>query len=130
MKIFVHLTAEPLDIPAERANPAAEGSGAAVEFCGVVRGQEHGRKIAALEYEAYQPMAEREIKRLLAELANEFPCESVRVIHRIGRVPVGEASIFVHVSAGHRAEAFGMASRFMDRLKQDVPIWKVRAIES
>jgi molybdopterin synthase catalytic subunit len=129
MKIRVCLTVEPLELPTERARAAAEGCGAAVEFYGLVRGDEDGRKIAALEYEAYQPMAEREMERLLAELASEFPCEAVQVIHRIGRVPVGEASILVHVSARHRAEAFGMASRFMDRLKQEVPIWKVRAVE-
>jgi molybdopterin synthase catalytic subunit len=57
-------------------------------------------------------------------LSAEYPCHDVEIWHRIGRVPVGEASILVRIEAKHRAEAFGMLAAFMDRLKHDVPIWK------
>lgn len=99
-------------------------SGAIVEFAGVVRPDEDGHAIDALRYEAYEEMAIAEMERILRELEKSFPCHTVRVAHRKGRVPAGEAAILVRVEAKHRAEAFGMLSAFMDRLKQDVPIWK------
>jgi molybdopterin synthase catalytic subunit len=105
-----------------------EGCGAVVEFSGIVRGEEDGQSIRALEYQAYQPMAELEIERLIRELLTPFPCTSVRVIHRIGVIAVGERAIALQVSSQHRVGAFSFASAFMDRLKQDVPIWKIRAI--
>jgi len=107
--------------------PVADGAGAWVEFYGVVRGSEDGKPIAALVYEAYQPMAENVMRAMLTELAAQHPCLAARVQHRIGPIPVGEAAIYVGVAAAHRAEAFALLSSFMDRLKADVPIWKVRS---
>jgi molybdopterin synthase catalytic subunit len=103
-------------------------SGAWVEFTGVVRGQEDGQPIVALEYEAYDTMAVSEMRRLLAELADRHPCQAAMVIHRTGIVPVGEAAIYATVAARHRAEAFRLLTSFLDRLKQDVPIWKRRSL--
>lgn len=126
MKIRIEITREPL---AARGVTSADGaSGAVVEFAGVVRGEEDGAAIAGLDYEAYEMMARGEMERMLGELGRAFPCHSVQVAHRIGRVPVGEASIVVRVEAKHRAEAFGMLAEFMDRLKRDVPIWKKVAV--
>ena len=122
MNIVVEMTRDAL--VAAAMVPAAEGCGAVVEFAGVVRGEEDGAMIAALDYEAYEAMARSEITRLLRELAADYPCESVAVRHRIGRVAVGEISILVRVEARHRVEAFGMLVAFMDRLKRDVPVWK------
>ena len=122
MKIEVEITREA--VAARGVTSAATGCGAVVEFAGVVRGEEDGAAIAALDYEAYEVMARSEIARILRKLAAEFPCESVVVCHRVGRVPVGEASIVVRVEAKHRVEAFGMLAAFMDCLKKDVPIWK------
>jgi len=110
--------------------PVANGSGAVVDFSGIVRGEEHGQPIRALEYQAYQPMAERQIERLIHELLAEFPCTSVRVSHRVGVIQVGECAIALQVAALHRGPAFSFATAFMDRLKQEVPIWKVKAIPS
>jgi molybdopterin synthase catalytic subunit len=125
-KISIEITRSPLaSLPG-----ATEGCGAVVEFLGIVRGEENGRSITALEYEAYQPMAEREIARLIGELLTQFPCGAVHVAHRIGTVPVGEAAIALQVASRHRAEAFSLAAGFMDRLKQEVPIWKTGAIYS
>jgi molybdopterin synthase catalytic subunit len=122
MKIHIEITREVLR--ARGAASAAGGVGALVEFAGVVRGEEDGIAIAALDYEAYEKMARCEMERVARDLAGQFPCEAIEVIHRMGRVPVGEASIVVRIEAKHRAEAFGMLVAFMDRLKHDVPIWK------
>lgn len=125
MKIEIYLT--PQRIVAENSATAA-GIGAAAEFSGLVRGEENGRDIAALEYEAYSPMAERVMREIITELGQRHPCLFVRVTHRVGIVPVGEAAIHMIVAARHRAEAFAMLTEFMNRLKQDVPIWKRRAL--
>jgi molybdopterin synthase catalytic subunit len=114
--------------PIELDRCVVEGSGAAVRFEGRVRPEERGRRIEALVYEAYMPMAQQQMERILAELGATWPCQLVRVRHRVGRVPVGEAAIVVEVFSTHRAEAFALAAAFMDRLKQDVPIWKVDAV--
>jgi molybdopterin synthase catalytic subunit len=104
------------------------GCGAVVRFEGVVRGEENGVAIDGLHYEAYQPMAEQVMERILRELAAEHPCEQVIVQHRIGFVPVGEAAIIVEIQSKHRNEAFALLTHFMNRLKQDVPIWKKKAV--
>ncbi len=102
----------------------AAGAGARVEFTGVVRGEEGGEAISALRYEAYRPMAENQMRKILEGLGREYRMLRARVVHRVGLVPVGEAAIHVCVEAGHRAEAFAVAAAFMDRMKRDVPIWK------
>ncbi|MGD0745993.1 MAG: molybdenum cofactor biosynthesis protein MoaE, partial [Verrucomicrobiota bacterium] len=104
--------------------PAPLSSGAWLEFRGVVRGEENGQSISALEYEAYPEMAEREIRRLLREISARHPCSAAKVIHRVGVIPVGETAIYVGVASPHRSEAIALLAEFMDRLKQDVPIWK------
>lgn len=126
MDIDVRITDRPIPATCETAGPA-DVVGAWVEFRGVVRAEEGGHPIEALEYEAYADMALREMRRLLEELAGRHPCLAVRVIHRIGLIPVGEAAIYVGVAGQHRAEAFALLAAFMDRLKQDVPIWKTGA---
>ena len=127
MEIEIELTHLPV---AEKIfpPPTAGAHGAWLEFRGVVRGEEAGQPIAALEYEAYPEMAGREIRRLLETLAIEHPCLAARVIHRIGTIPVGETAIYVGVAGQHRAEALALLTEFMNRLKQDVPVWKRRAV--
>ncbi|RME92055.1 MAG: molybdenum cofactor biosynthesis protein MoaE [Verrucomicrobia bacterium] len=128
MEIEVQLTTEPIEPPPMGAVLRGGSCGAWAEFTGVVRGEEDGRPIAALEYEAYEPMALRVMRDILARLGERHPCHAVRVIHRVGIIPVGEAAIWIGVAAGHRQEAFAMLSEFMDELKKDVPIWKRRAL--
>ncbi len=82
-----------------------------MEFRGVVRGEENGKTISALEYEAYPEMTEREIRRILESLAAEFPCLAVKVIHRVGVIPVGETAIYVGVASSHRGEGDRAAGR-------------------
>ncbi|MEY4299402.1 MAG: hypothetical protein RIR25_638 [Verrucomicrobiota bacterium] len=122
MKIHVQIMRDQL---ASRGVTTGDGQcGAMLEFGGVVRAEESGRHIEGLDYEAYETMAQAEMEKILQSLAVEFPCKSVDVQHRVGRVPAGEASILVRVEAAHRTEAFGLLSAFMDRMKRDVPIWK------
>jgi molybdopterin synthase catalytic subunit len=124
MIIDVSVHSTPI-LPDDHAPP---GSGALVRFEGRVRPEENGRIIEALIYEAYEPMAQDQMRIILQQLAASWPCILARVRHRIGRVPVGEAAIIVEVYSAHRAEAFALASGFMDRLKQDVPIWKMNSV--
>jgi molybdopterin synthase catalytic subunit len=123
-RIEILITHDPL----ARAAAPPDGCGALVEFSGIVRGTESGHAIDALEYEAYQPMAEREIERIAREILATHACAWVRVHHRIGVIPVGEIAILLQAASPHRQAAFAFATAFMDRLKQDVPIWKTKAI--
>jgi molybdopterin synthase catalytic subunit len=100
-------------------------NGAQVFFSGHVRDLENDQKIEALLYEAYQPMAERELGRLAFEIHREHPISTLRIVHRLGVVPVRAAAIIICVTAVHRSEALEFIRIFMNRLKQDVPIWKI-----
>lgn len=124
MKLTIELTAEAIIPPPKLSG---DDTGAVVDFSGVVRAEEHGRKISALRYEAYERMAVTELERLFHELSVSFPCQSAHVIHRHGWIEVGETAIFVRIESRHRKEAFGLLDAFMDRLKLDVPIWKVES---
>jgi molybdopterin synthase catalytic subunit len=128
MKIEIQITSQPVDAQKKLSEEFSGSAGAFAEFSGIVRASENGRKIAALEYETYSPMAENEMRRILETLAEKFPCLAARVRHRTGIIPVGETAIYIGVTAKHRAEAFALLAGFMDRLKQDVPIWKRRSL--
>ncbi len=120
MNIEILINAEPL-----RLEPVSvPGAGAVARFEGMVRGIEEGAEITGLEYEAYLSMAEKVIRGILEELSLAHPFLLARVHHRVGFVPVAEAAILLDVHSKHRAEAFAVLAKFMDRLKQDVPIWK------
>jgi molybdopterin molybdotransferase len=127
MEIEIQFTDRPI---AEKILPPTQPgtAGAWLEFRGVVRGEENGQAIRALEYEAYPEMAGREIRRLLQEICARHLCHAAKVIHRIGVIPVGETAIYVGVASPHRSEAIALLAEFMGRLKQDVPIWKRRAL--
>ena len=99
--------------------------GACVEFHGIVRELEKGAALAGLEYEAYEPMAREQLARIFDELAAAHPVSAVLFIHRLGWVPVGEASMFVRVLAAHRGEALAFCGSAIDRMKADAPIWKL-----
>jgi molybdopterin molybdotransferase len=128
MKIEIQITSRPIAASDRLPEKLSGNCGAVAEFSGIVRDQENGRKISALEYEAYVPMAEHEIRRILTALAEKHPCLAAKVIHRLGIIPVGETAIYLGVASRHRGEAFTVLTEFMNRLKQDVPIWKVRSL--
>jgi len=128
MRIAIEFTLQPITRPDPAASLANGRIGAWVEFAGVVRGLENGVPIAALEYEAYETMARRVMHKILEDLATRLACESASVIHRIGVVPVGELAIWIGVASSHREPALALVAEFMQQLKQDVPIWKHRAL--
>jgi len=105
----------------EVRDPAA---GAIVTFLGTTRNENAGRRVVRLEYEAFARMAVREMQALAAEAKRRWPLRKVAMVHRIGVVPVRQASVGIAVSAGHRAEAFAACHWLIDRLKEIVPIWK------
>ena len=101
--------------------------GACVEFHGIVREMENGEAISALFYEAYEAMARSQLERIADELNAAHPCDEICLIHRLGPVPTGEASMYLRVLSRHRQEAFDFAAGFVTRLKADAPIWKTPA---
>jgi len=98
--------------------------GACLEFSGVVRELENGKKIPGLFYEAYEPMARAQLEKIFLELATRHPFEKILFIHRLDFVPVGEASLFIRICSRHRQAALALMGELIDRLKADVPIWK------
>ncbi len=102
----------------------SRGMGAAIYFLGVVRETENDASIHALEYEAFERMAERQFHLLLDEIEKRWPIESIRIVHRTGEVKVNEPSLWVEVIAPHRGEAFAACQWLIDEMKRVVPIWK------
>jgi molybdopterin synthase catalytic subunit len=100
------------------------GMGAALYFLGVVRESEGAEKISAIEYEAFQHMAEHQFHLLFDEMEKRWPIESVRLVHRLGVVKVGEPSLWVEIISPHRGEAFAACQWLIDEMKRVVPIWK------
>ena len=100
------------------------GMGAAVYFVGVVREIEENQSINAIEYEAFEKMAEHQFEVIFQEMEKRWPIESVRLVHRVGVVKVNEPSLWVEVVAPHRGEAFAACQFLIDEMKRVVPIWK------
>jgi molybdopterin synthase catalytic subunit len=117
----VSLTESPLDLTALKSDA---DSGAIVDFFGVVRGLEDGRELAGIEYEAHRAMAEHQMRAIAETASGKFGLKQVVIHHRVGFVPVAEASVAVRVTSGHRSAAFQASAWIMDKLKRVVPIWK------
>jgi molybdopterin synthase catalytic subunit len=122
MEITIRFTETAIEAPALELS--SREIGASVEFRGLVRELEKGEPLAGFFYEAYHPMAENQMRRILTELAVNHPCEAAWFIHRLGWVPVGETSIYLRINSSHRGEAFALCAQALDRMKVDVPIWK------
>jgi molybdopterin synthase catalytic subunit len=102
----------------------AGDAGAIVHFLGVVRNNTEGREVSYLEYEAYPPMAEKKMAEIAQEIHEKWGLDRVAMIHRVGRLEIGEVSVAVAVASPHRKDAFEACHYAMNRLKQIVPIWK------
>ena len=121
---MVELTEAVIDVGVVREAVSREEAGAVLVFEGVTRNHHDGRAVVRLEYEAYASMAKTQMSVICDTIASRWPGSRVAMIHRIGVVDVGEASVVIAVSAPHRDEAYA-ASRFaIDTLKASVPIWK------
>jgi len=102
----------------------APEDGAVVTFAGIVRNNLQGRETLYLEYEAYEPMALRKMEEIGREASHKFPIHRMGIVHRVGRLEIGETSVAIIVTAAHRRAAFEACHYAIDRLKQIVPIWK------
>lgn len=103
--------------------------GAVIVFEGVVRNQTRGRKTLFLDYEAYEEMALKEMEALAGQALEQFPIRDVAVVHRLGRLQIGETSVLIVVASPHRAAAFDACRWLIDTLKRTVPIWKKEYFE-
>jgi molybdopterin synthase catalytic subunit len=103
--------------------------GAAALFEGVVRNQTRGRKTLYLDYEAYEDMALKQMEVLAAQALNQFQVRDVAIVHRLGRLEIGETSVLIVVAAAHRGAAFDACRWLIDTLKRTVPIWKKEYFE-
>lgn len=99
-------------------------AGAVALFYGVVRNENLGRRVLYLEYEAYPGMAEKKMREVADDVCRRFPVAAVGIMHRTGRLEIGETSLLVAVSSPHRREAFEACHYAVDRIKQIVPVWK------
>ncbi len=130
MRTLYQITDTPLDLEALRSAVADPASGAVVTFVGVTRNSFAGKAVEHLEYEAYVPMAEREMEKIGMEIARQWPAVTgIAIAHRIGRVEVGEASVTIAISTPHRREALAACAHAIDRLKATLPVWKKEVFE-
>jgi MoaE-MoaD fusion protein len=126
---IVELVRERIQTEEIRARLKASEDGAIVVFEGIVRNHSHGRRTLYLDYEAYEAMALKQMNAIASAMRTQFGVHGVALVHRLGRLEIGETSVLIVVTSGHRGEAF-QACRFgIDTLKRTVPIWKKEYFE-
>src|SRR5438477_12956323 len=121
---MISLTHSPIDPSAILAQVASNDAGAVVLFLGTTREFTRGRQTASLDYECYPAMAQAKLAELEAQARERWPLIHVSIVHRLGRLGLGEASIAIAVSSPHRQAAFEAGKWLIDTIKEDVPIWK------
>ena len=126
---IVLITEEPLVLGALAARVVCGTAGGIATFIGTTRDNFEGQRVLRLEYEAYQPMAEREMLAICQRMRDRWPLRHVAIAHRIGLVPIGESSVEIAVSSAHRREALEAVQFAIDDLKAHVPIWKKEVYE-
>jgi molybdopterin synthase catalytic subunit len=122
--VRTEIRADAIVAPLKRAD-----DGAIVVFDGIVRNNTRGRRTLYLEYEAYEPMALKQMEALVGEALGKFPIRDARIVHRLGRLEIGETSVLIAVASAHRAAAFDACRWLIDTLKKQVPIWKKEYFE-
>ncbi len=126
---MIEITFDTLDLTAIVARVARDSNGAIVTFLGVTRDHTADRKVLFLEYEAYRPMADKQLALVADEMKERWQVQEVAIFHRLGRLEIGEASLAVAVASPHRQAAFEACQYSIDRIKQIVPIWKKEFFE-
>jgi len=122
--VFTALTRQPIESEALVAQAKRGQDGAVVVFDGIVRDNSRGRRTLHLDYEAYEEMAAGQMRRIAAEARERFGVRGVTIVHRLGRLEVGQTSVLIVVASAHRAQAFDACRWLIDTLKKTVPIWK------
>jgi len=122
--LFIRVTADPLDVGEAVTFVADPGAGGTCVFLGTVRDHSPAGEVTGLTYEAWEDLAVARLEEAAEELLDGWPLHKVALLHRTGDLAVGDVSVVVACSSEHRAEAFEACRRGIDRLKQDVPIWK------
>ena len=122
--MLIRVTADELDTAEAIGAVASPGAGAINVFLGVVRDNNLGKRVQYLEYDAYPSMAEKVMGELAEEAKGRFGLEDCAVLHRTGRLEIGEASLLIAVSCGHRAESFEAGHWLVNEIKKRVPVWK------
>lgn len=121
---MIKITRDQLD-PIPIADTVRQDSnGAVVTFLGTTRRSSQGREVLFLDYEAYKPMAMKELQRIAMEVTSMWNIKDVAIVHRIGRLEIGDISLVVSTASPHRKEAFEACHYVVDRIKETVPIWK------
>jgi molybdopterin synthase catalytic subunit len=123
-QIEISLTNDPIDFAALTESVRSPLAGAVVLFLGTVREMTGGRRTLALDYEAYPDMARDRMQAIADEACSRWPVVSVAIVHRLGHMELGDISVAVAVSCPHRKDAFEAGRFLIDRLKEEVPIWK------
>jgi molybdopterin synthase catalytic subunit len=119
-----YLTDEPIDPHALVKSAMRPSDGAYVLFEGVVRNHHHGKAVESIFYDAYRPMAEKEMEIIVRDIESQYPDIALAVVHRLGHLVVGDSSIAIVACSPHRKEAFEACRMMIDRIKETVPIWK------
>jgi molybdopterin synthase catalytic subunit len=121
---MIKIVRAPIDLNEVLRSVKSPEAGAIDIFIGTTRNHSNGKEVLSLEYEAYEPMALKLMETLVAEARQRWTISRIAVVHRVGKVEIGEASVIIAVSATHRREAFEACRYAIDALKRDVPIWK------
>ena len=121
---MIRLTTEPIDYASLTEQVRSTSAGAVVLFLGTVREMTDGKQTTSLDYEAFPEMAEAKLAELLFDARERWPLVDGAIVHRVGRLELGEVSVAVAVSTPHRRQAFEAGQYLIDRLKEVVPIWK------
>ncbi len=122
--IFTAITSDPIDTAGVLAKVGHAEDGAVLLFLGVVRDHNDGRPVSGVGYEAYAEMAEGVLAELAAEAAERLTTDRIAVIHRVGELGIGEASVAIAVSSPHRAEAYEASRYVIEEIKKRLPVWK------
>jgi molybdopterin synthase catalytic subunit len=119
-----YLTDEPIDTDALVRSSMRRSDGACVVFEGVVRNHHAGKIVESIFYDAYRPMAEKEMTKIIGDIQSQYPEVKMTVMHRLGDLEVGDVSIAIICCSPHRAESYEASRLLIDRIKETVPIWK------
>lgn len=127
---MIEIVRENIDINRVMQSVQDPGAGGVAAFIGTTRNRSNGKSVLALEYDAYVPMALKLMSRIASEAKTRWAVQKISIVHRIGRLEIGEASVAIAVSSVHRKEAFEACRYAIDTLKKEVPIWKKEFFEN